>query len=71
MVVYIHEGDGDNDGDDDEDGGHLANIALVHEPAHCVLLVSTLKGNLDTRNNYKKIDTISSPQSTARIKIWC
>ena len=47
MVVYIYEGDGDNDGDDDEDGGHLANIALVHEPAHCVLLVSTLKGNLD------------------------
>ena len=47
MVVYIHEGDGDNDGDDDEDGRHLANIALVHEPPHCVLLVSTLKGNLD------------------------
>ena len=47
MVVYIYDGDGDNDGDDDEDGGHLANIALVHEPAHCVLLVSTLKGDLD------------------------
>ena len=47
MVVYIHEGDGDNDGDDDHDDRHLANIALVHEPAHCVLLVSTLKGNLD------------------------
>ena len=43
MVVYIYDGDGD----DDEDGGHLANIALVHEPAHCVLLVSTLKGDLD------------------------
>ena len=48
MVVYVYDGDGDNDGDDDDDGGHLANIALVHEPAHCVLLVSTLKGNLDS-----------------------
>ena len=45
--LHIYEGDGDNDGDDDEDGGHLANIALVHEPAHRVLLVSTLKGDLD------------------------
>ena len=47
MMVYIYDGDGENDGDDDHDDRHLANIALVHEPAHCVLLVSTLKGNLD------------------------
>ena len=48
MVVYVYDGDGDNDGDDDDDGRHLANIAFVHEPGYRVLLVSTLKGNLDS-----------------------
>ena len=48
MVVYVYDGDGDNDGDDDDDGRQLANIAFVHEPGHRVLLVSTLKGNLDS-----------------------